>query len=338
MNNSLHKFLGELKAQRNYSPHTLRAYERDLLDFLEFVGAADPSPSSGTIEAQEARVEGPVEFDRGRLRAYLAFLQSRKGAGARGGFLRRASVLRKIASLRSFVRFLVEQGELKADPFIGLPLPKKESLLPRFLTEEEMSALLGAQPGPRSSPRPSGASGSQGTAPGAAQGERDIAILELLYSTGIRRAELCQLNAGDVDFIAGFIRVMGKGSRERLVPVGQPALAALRSYLSVRRSTEAQGKSFQGAEPLFVSVRGRRLSSAAVPLIVRRWARAAKFSKALTPHMFRHSFATHLLDRGCDLKSVQEMLGHKNLSSTQIYTHVSLEHLRKVYQKAHPRV
>ncbi|OGS01056.1 MAG: hypothetical protein A3G41_05145 [Elusimicrobia bacterium RIFCSPLOWO2_12_FULL_59_9] len=319
MNNSLHKFLGELKAQRNYSPHTLRAYERDLRDFLDFSAAPPALPGTRSSAEGAGADAGPIKLDRGRLRAYLAFLQSRKTA--RGALLRRASVLRKIASLRSFVRFLVEQGEIKADPFIGLPLPKKESLLPRFLTEEEMSALLRA--GPERKPP---------------QRERDVAILELLYSTGIRRAELCQLNAGDVDFIAGFIRVMGKGSRERLVPVGQPALAALRSYLSVRRSKEAQGKSFQGAEPLFVSVRGRRLSSAAVPLIVHRWARAAKFSKALTPHMFRHSFATHLLDRGCDLKSVQEMLGHKNLSSTQIYTHVSLEHLRKVYQKAHPRV
>ena len=160
---------------------------------------------------------------------------------------------------------------------------------------------------------------------------RDYAIFELIYSSGLRRSEAAGLNIGDLDFYSGFARALGKGSRERLVPVGDKALAAIRAYLDTRPKPLAHGL------PLFLNYKSTRLSDGAIALIFKRMARRARFAKPMNPHSVRHSFATHLLDAGCDLKSVQEMLGHKNLQTTEIYTHVSLERLKEVYDKAHPR-
>jgi len=283
------KFLAHLRASRGCSAHTLRAYEADLRRFLGGKPAA-----------------GPESLTRARVREYLAGLQS--GAG-----LSRNSVLRKVAAVRSFARYLREQGALKEDPFLNVPLPKKAARLPNFLTEAELEALL---------------SDAEGLPQG--WGARDLAVLELLYSSGLRRSELSGLNVGDVDFLSGFVRVFGKGSRERLVPVGTRALSRLRDYLR-RRPGAAAG------EPLFLNGRGGRLSGQGVGFVLRRWARARNYPKAVTPHALRHSFATHLLDRGAGLRSVQEMLGHKSLSTTQVYTHLSLERLKRVYRDSHPK-
>ncbi len=282
-------FLSYLRGSRQYSSHTLRAYESDLKEFLEI-----------------SQINSLSGIDRGTIRGYIASLQKKKN-------LSRNSLLRKISALRSFTRFLVERSLISASPFVGLILPKKEKLLPKFMTEDEVSSLL--------------------EAPFSATGRfslRDRALLEILYSSGARRAELSSLNIGDVDFNGGFIRVFGKGSRERLVPVGNQALGALRAYLNSRPLRH-------GGEPLFLNFRQTRLSEQGIALIVKKWKNHLHWPKRLTPHMFRHSFATHLLNAGCDLRSLQEMLGHKNLSNTQIYTHVSLEHLKDVYGKAHPR-
>ena len=159
---------------------------------------------------------------------------------------------------------------------------------------------------------------------------RDSAVLELLYSSGLRRSEVSGLNIGDVDFVGGTVRVFGKGSRERVVPVGDAALGRLRDYLKSRPGAPA------GA-PLFLNGKGGRLSDQGVAWILKRWIRASGWPKPVTPHVFRHSFATHLLDHGCDLRSVQEMLGHKNLATTQVYTHLSLEQLKRVYGRSHPK-
>ena len=250
----------------------------------------------------------PAAIDRNEVRAYLAELQAR-------GNLGRNTVLRKVSALRAFFRFLRREGVMDQDPFCALPLPRKAARLPKFLTESEIAELL-AQVGPQ---QPSCR-------------ERDRAILELLYSSGLRRSELAALNVGDVDFVSGFVRVMGKGSRERLVPVGQAALSCLREYLRQRGPGSAKGES-----PLFLNSRGRRLTDAGVAFLLKGWLRRAGWLKSVTPHALRHSFATHLLNSGCDLRSVQEMLGHKSLATTQIYTHVSLEKLKEVYGKAHPR-
>lgn len=245
------------------------------------------------------------ELSRVHVRGYLAVLQKSS--------LKRSSVLRHISALKSLVRYLRGQKVLARDPFLALVLPKHERRLPRFLTEGEMEDLLVRGAPPKSPAR-----------------ERDRAIMELLYSSGLRRAEISALNRGDVDYLGGFVRVLGKGNRERLVPVGDRALTALREY--TRLDARRQGPA---PEPLFNS-RGRRLSGSGVARVVDQWALRAKWLKPVSPHAFRHSFATHLLNRGCDLRSVQEMLGHKSLATTQVYAHVSLERLKKVYEQSHP--
>jgi integrase/recombinase XerC len=218
--------------------------------------------------------------------------------------------------VRAFTRFLLQEGAVRRDPFLNVPLPKMERRLPRFLTETEAETLMES----------------------AEKGEawvhlRDRAILELFYSSGIRRSELVRLNTADVDLMGGVVRVYGKGGRERVVPAGQPALAALREYLRARPSARGLGQS----EPLWLSASGRRLSDSGVALVVRRSVRRSGLLKGVTPHGLRHSFATALLSRGCDLRALQEMLGHKNLSTTQIYTHITLKRLQEVYGKSHPR-
>lgn len=277
-----------MRASRNYSAHTLRAYEADLRHFLAHYDAE------------------PENLSRTHVRGYLAETQ-KSGLG-------RNAVLRRVSALKSLTKYLRGEGVLKRDPFLALALPKKESRLPKFLTEREMEELLACESGA-----------------GSPIKERDRAILELLYSSGLRRSELSLLNSGDVDFVGGFVRVMGKGGRERLIPVGTKALSSLRDYLRLRKV----GRETLGT-PLFVNSRGRRLSDAGVAWVVRQWINAASWNKPVTPHAFRHSFATHLLNRGCDLRSVQEMLGHKSLATTQVYTHISLDRLKKVYQDAHP--
>lgn len=292
----IRRFLMELRAQRNFSPHTLRAYCKDLEQYLDFCG--------------KGGVRKPEQVTRSHIRSYLAFLQDRPGAEPA-----RSTLLRKVSAVRSWVKYLVEQGLLDENPFLGIPLPKRKQKLPRFLTESEAGQLLNSSVSLRSPEK-----------------ERDRAILELLYSSGLRRSEIVGLNVPQVDFVGGFVRVFGKGSRERLVPVGQRALQALRDYLALRKAAASGSR----GEPLFLSRRGRRISSAALAWIVSRWARRAGLFQPLAPHTLRHTFATHLLDNGCDLRSVQEMLGHKNLSTTQVYTHVSMERLKKVYEKSHP--
>lgn len=249
----------------------------------------------------------PAQIQRAQVRSYLAELQSASG-------LQRSSLLRRISALRSFLRFLRQEAVIAHDPFAAVPLPKKQKKLPRFLTEAEMKSLL------------------DGAGKGSPLPQRDRAILELLYSSGLRRSELSGLNVGDVDFFTGLARVFGKGSKERMVPVGDRALSCLRAYLTTRRSADGRGD-----RPLFVNARGGRLSDAGVTFILRNWIRSSGFHKLVTPHMFRHSFATHLLNSGCDLRSVQELLGHKKLETTQVYTHLSLEKIQSVYRQAHPR-
>jgi integrase/recombinase XerC len=285
------RFLTHLRGSRNCSAHTVRAYGADLEHFLWRLD--DPEPGA---------------VDRNAVRAYLADLQDK-------GSLGRSSVLRKVSALRAFFRYLRSEGVMSDDPFCALPLPRKAARLPKFLTESEVSELLG-QDGSNKGP----------------SWARDRAILELLYSSGLRRSELAALNVGDVDFVSGFVRVFGKGSRERLVPVGAAALSCLRESLRRRGPAASRGES-----PLFLNARGARLTDAGVAFLLKGWLRRAGWLKSVTPHALRHSFATHLLNSGCDLRSVQEMLGHKSLATTQIYTHVSLEKLKEVYGRSHPR-
>ncbi|MBI4657202.1 MAG: tyrosine recombinase XerC [Elusimicrobia bacterium] len=294
----IEKFLLHLKAQLNFSRHTLKAYRFDLGEFAGY--------------AASRGVNSPDKADKIFVRNYIAFIQNR---------VSRNSLLRKISAVKSFIRYLVSENAMGADPFDLINLPRKEKRLPKFLSEIEMRKLIDLN-----LPEKVEKKDKKYKFAG-----RDFALIEIIYSSGLRRSEASGLNIGDVDFVSGFIRVTGKGSKERIVPVGDGALKALRRYLDTRP------KPLNPGMPLFLNHRNSRLTDAGIALIFSKMAKRARFARPLTPHSLRHSFATHLLDRGCDLKSVQEMLGHKNLATTEIYTHVSLERLKEVYNKTHPR-
>jgi integrase/recombinase XerC len=294
MNRYARKFLDYLTIERNYSPHTQTNYAVDLREFEAFLGTT------------------PVErADLGLLRRYLLELKKRN--------LAPTSIARKLATLRSFYRFLAREGLMKKSPAAGLRGPKLGRRLPLFLSEEDVARLLEF---------PSG----------SASDARDRAILETLYSTGCRVAEIVRLNVDDVDFIGGLVRVAGKGGKERLCPIGERALGAARAYLDWRRRAGAP----EGARRvLFLNHSrnrtGSRLTARSVRRILDRRFAQASLNGKISPHDLRHSFATHLLNRGADLRSVQELLGHENLSTTSIYTHVSSARMKSVYEKAHPR-
>ncbi len=299
------RFLLYLRSQRNFSRHTIRAYSRDLDEFLGF--------------CSRQKIQQIDKLDRLLVRAHIAELQSGRDAGSRRR-ISRNTLLRKISSLRSFAAYLIRENAIKSDPFLLLTIPRKESRLPNFLSEGEVRELINS-------------AGAKHGAGGKSEqlNVRNSAFLELMYSSGLRRSEISLLNVGDVDFLSGFVRVFGKGARERLTPVGEKALECINLYLQTRKAKASAGS------PLFLNSKQGRLSPSGVAFIVKKAAKNARFARPVSPHLLRHSFATHMLDRGCDLRSVQEMLGHKSLASTQVYTHVSLEHLRRVYDKTHPR-
>ncbi|MBN1621045.1 MAG: tyrosine recombinase XerC [Endomicrobiales bacterium] len=288
-NINIKKFLQYLRAERNYSKHTLRAYKNDLNDFFGFLKKKYPGKN---IE----------QCDRVIFRDYLASLNSRN--------LKRSSVIRRVGGLRSFFKYLTREKQIKKNPFLYLSTPKKESRIPVFLTENEIKKLF-------SLPKIN---------------LRDRAILELLYSCGLRVSELAGLNTCDVGFIEGMVRIWGKGSKERLVPVGDKCINVLHDYVKTDRHPASEKEA-----AIFLNRFGRRISVRGVHKALNKWFKLVGFEKKISPHALRHTFATHLLDHGCDLRSVQEMLGHSSLRTTQIYTHVTTESLKRVYEKSHPR-
>lgn len=245
----------------------------------------------------------PIEkVDYLTLRRFLAKLRTKKHAPR--------TLSRKLSSLRSFLRFLQREGHIDKNPAVLLMSPKLNKSLPKFLSEDEASKFVEA-PLKKS-----------------ISGKRDGAILETLYSTGVRVSELVGLNVENVDMISNIIKVEGKGKKERLVPIGGKALEAIKGYLDSRK---------EKSNVLFLNKSGKRLSDRSIRNIVNKYITQACIKQKISPHVMRHSFATHLLDRGADLRSVQELLGHVDLSTTQIYTHVTTDRLKKVYDKAHPR-
>lgn len=236
------------------------------------------------------------------LRKYLAALKEKN--------LTTRSVNRHLSTLRSFFRFLLREGLLKTNPILSLSSPKQEKRLPQFLTEEEVTRLIDA------------------VIPKDERGCRDKAILETFYSSGLRISELASIDIEDLDFIGGIVKVMGKGRKERIVPIGEKAISAVRGYLDKRKKNQ---------EALFLNKSGQRITTRGIRNVVGKYIRLAGIKHGVSPHTLRHSFATHLLNRGADLRSVQELLGHANLSSTQIYTHLTTDRLKSVYDKAHPR-
>lgn len=247
--------------------------------------------------------ESPLEkIDYLSLRKYLATLKE-KNLGSR-------TVNRRLSALRSFFKFLTREGFLKVNPITSISSPKQDKHLPQFLTEEEVIRLIDT------------------ALPQDEKGLRDRAILETFYSTGIRISELVGLDDNDMDIISGVAKVMGKGKKERIVPIGERAIEAIRAYLANRKKQ---------ASAIFLNKNGSRITTRGVRNIVGKYLRLAGIKQGVSPHTLRHSFATHLLNRGADLRSVQELLGHVNLSTTQIYTHLTTDRLKAVYSKAHPR-
>ena len=276
---------------KNFSPHTIRSYRADLQEFLLFF---------------KKRNQNDLRyFTSANIRSFLAALQTQHQPA-------RNTVLRKIASLRSFASFLLEQGQLERNPFKLLPAPKRERILPKFLSVEETERLLDT------------AAHSKHFA------ARDKALFELMYSSGLRRSEVTGLRVKDIDFFNGIVKVFGKGSKERLVPVTDAALDALKTYLACRKNPQPE-------DALFLNKNGKPLTGDGLAYIFKNTAISSHLARKVTPHSLRHSFATHLLNNGCDLRSLQEMLGHKSLAATQVYTHVSLEKLKSVYDHAHPK-
>jgi len=286
MSDPLAAFLRHLALEQDASPHTLRSYRSDLLEFQRVLGAD----------------RRPADVDARAVRAFLAHLH------ARG--LDPASIARKLAAVRSWFHFLVRRGALARNPAREVRGPRLPRKLVSFLAIDEAVALV------------------EGRALGGPARARDLAILELLYASGLRVSELAALDAGDVDLAERTVRVLGKGRKERIVPFGAKAARALAAHLGTRAGTRG---------PLLRNARGGRLSARAIHTIVRRSARASGIAQRVSPHTLRHTFATHLLDAGADLRAIQELLGHSRLSTTQRYTHVSADQLMRVYDAAHPR-
>lgn len=284
------------------SGHTAEAYERDVRQFVAW--------------AERGGCPSPDQLDHTTLRRYLAFLTTRQFA--------RRSMARKAAALRAYLRYLHRQGIIATDPGRSLRAPKGEARLPRVPRQAEAVALLDAA---------SAAELEDDDAAGAATAWRDLAVLEVLYGAGLRVSECCGLTLEAVDTNRGFLTVLGKGSKERRLPLGEPAKAALRGYLAHGRPELVTERTPPDA--VFLNARGRRLTTRDARRIVAR--HPLPDGQTLHPHAFRHAFATHLLERGADLRAVQELLGHTDLATTQIYTHLTRERLRAVYDATHPR-
>jgi integrase/recombinase XerC len=318
-------FLSYLVDERHFSPYTSRCYGLDLRQFTEFLieemgiemDMAAEEACAKACEAGGGTGEGTLsavilQADVERIRSFLSWMSDRDYSSA--------TMARKIATLRSFHKWLEKRGFIEANPMLAIRTPKQSKRLPKAITVEQIEQLLSAPDDQ------------------ALLGARDRAILETLYSTGIRVSEVVGINREDLDDAGEAVLIRGKGRRERVVPLGSHALAALRHYVALHNSElAAAGMAATTEQALFVNKHGGRLSSRSVRRKVTKYLEQVGLDPDISPHTIRHSFATHLLDNGADLRSVQELLGHQSLSSTQVYTHVSARRSRGAYDKAHPR-
>lgn len=311
----LRDFITYLETEREASRYTVRNYVVDVSQFVGFTWGDGARPP----------------FDWGRVDRYGArrFLVMCQKKG-----LSSSTTGRKLAGLRSFYRFLEREGVLAANPFSGLRPPKKGRRLPEVLSVAEVERLVSAPL--KLLKREPDRGARERKAERAYRGLRDAALFEVLYSTGARVGEVTGLSEADVDLLSGVVKVRGKGKKERLCPLGNPACRAVRQALQAAEALWGGGSGRRSARPVFRNARGDRLTARSVERIMKGYLAAANLDTRLTPHVLRHSFATHMLDAGADLRSVQELLGHASMSTTQIYTHVSVEHLKRVYEQAHP--
>jgi integrase/recombinase XerC len=292
------EFLTYIRVNRNFSIHTLESYGLDLQQFSFFF--------------DKEQIVSVDLIDHLLIRRYLAKLKDEQ--------LARTSIARKISCLRSFFKFLCRQGYLQKNPIIGISTPKLEKRLPEFLYPEELEGLLNLPDQSND------------------LGKRDQAILEVFYSSGLRLQEVVGLTIADLDMTRGYLRVFGKGSKERLVPLGGCAKRALDKYLKeVRPRLQAKNNNSKQTTHVFLNYRGSRLSGRSIQRLMDKYIQQLALNRKISPHTLRHTFATHLLENGADLRVVQELLGHVDISSTQIYTHLTKERIRAVYLKSHPR-
>ncbi|MBM2839830.1 MAG: Tyrosine recombinase XerC [Bacteroidetes bacterium] len=300
MESSTRKYLNYLKNERNYSPHTIAAYEDDLRQFADFLQRhfSDQSYSIKNV-------------DQITLRLFL-------GDCLEQGFSKR-SIARKLACLKSFFKYLLKTKVVRNNPAANVATPKLEKRLPQYLDEESVMELM-KQPDTTTT-----------------LGKRDAAILELFYSTGIRLSELINLQLSNIDFEGGTIRVLGKGSKDRIIPFGRPARKALKTYIKCRGELLDRTTDRGDAGIVFLTKRGKSLNPKGVNVMMNDYIGRVSEIEKRSPHVLRHTFATHLLNRGADLRAVQELLGHESLSTTQVYTHVSVDRLKKIYAQAHPK-
>jgi len=335
------EFLNYLKFERHFSPHTAKCYAADLAQFCCFLagnlegakggqsfgsagrsagsstgavaavaGRAGASPTTGTAVLPATEIDAKLRgVDPERVKSFLSFLGTQSYS--------KSTVARKLATLRSFYKFCLRRGYVLMHPLAAIRTPKQEKRLPKYLELDQITKLLGTP--------------DHNTLLGA----RDRAILEVLFSTGVRVSELVDLNFVDIDFEGQLIRVRGKGKKQRATPIGVTAIGALRKYLELRRA-DARAAGFD-QNALFVNKHGQRLSTRSVRRKLDKYLAEAGLDPNISPHTLRHSFATHMLNNGADLRSVQELLGHQSLSTTQVYTHLTTPRLKQAYDDAHPR-
>lgn len=332
-NTLIDEFLNYLKFERHFSPHTAKCYAADLAQFSAYLmgdtaaaagrqnfttpagnahnaAAADGNSGGAVAVLAEPTVQQKLrDADTEQIKSFLSFLGTQSYS--------KSTVARKLATLRSFYKFCLRRGYVKVHPLATIRTPKQEKRLPKFLELEQINRLL-------STPDD-----------GSLLGSRDRAMLELLFSTGVRVSELVDLNFADLDVEGQTIRVRGKGKKQRTAPIGRTAIAAIQKYLQMRRTDSRAGSFDQAA--LFVNKHGQRLSTRSVRRKLDKYLSEAGLDPSISPHTLRHSFATHMLNNGADLRSVQELLGHQSISTTQIYTHLSAPRLKAVYDQAHPR-
>ena len=322
----IQEFLSYLRYEKRFSDHTAKCYGADLLQFGEFLKwRARQSQSHGEPVADDhgggtataVATQTATKIDElilaaqtDTFRAYLAHLNEKQYS--------KSTIARKLATLRSFFKFLVKRGRIPSNPVTPIRTPKQEKKLPRFLEYEEVKRLLETPP------------------IDTWLGARDRAIMETLYSTGMRVSELVALNLDDVDFLGEVVHVRGKGKKERITPISSSALQVIQHYIEFRNRRAQSNPNFD-SKVLFVNKHGKRLSTRSVRRKMDKYLKMAGLDAAISPHTLRHSFATHMLNNGADLRSVQELLGHQSLSTTQIYTHLGTRRLKEVYQGAHPR-
>ena len=293
----IQQFLDYLKVEKNASLHTISSYNKDISQFMEFLKARNLAHD----------INGLANIGHTHIRTYLAQLQKRN--------YMKSTRARKLSTLRNFFKYLIREGYLKNNPIMNVSAPKRERRLPVFLDKGKIIELLMA---PKTE---------------TLLGMRDRAILETLYSGGLRVSELVGMNIRDIDFIAEALKVRGKGKQERMVPIGNEAVTAIKRYLDERKDDKGNGES----QVVFTNRFGTRLSSRSVQRLVAKYMKQIALQESISPHTLRHTFATHMLSAGANLRAVQELLGHKSISTTQIYTHITPERLKKVYDKAHPR-